>query len=238
MTRSALPRVAAMACLFTVLVLPSRLAHATEVSVQDGTFAPSDWGVSVFWEQGLSGIITVEQETSGGNPGEYRSVDVLLSPAKLNDWGRYNRVHAFHNYIPRVYDPATEGGVYSIDFSEDARLYAGYLEGQGGGPAIRQNGVVYQGGSFTIPGATWFRHSLTDLTEDDWYDPRNPTAHPDFSETGSPIEIGFWSGNSGTSDDPYHSLAGIDNWSFVIRTSAPVPVEPSSWGCVKALYRR
>ncbi len=207
-------------------------ACAQQMTLYDGTFSPDHWSLTLFWLEGLGGHMDAAQVATGGDPGSFRAVEVWINQSKV----RYNRVCGFSAYSGDIITPAQVGGILSVDYSEDAILLVGYNQGQGGGPALRQNGIVYISESFVMPETYWVHHAYPGLTQDDFYDPQNTVQHPDFSPSGGPIEFGFFRGNSATSDDPYYSKAGIDNWTFVLHTGGPTPVQPSTWGAIKALF--
>ena len=50
--------------------------------------------------------------------------------------------------------------------------------------------------------------------------------HPDFSQSGAPINFGFWAGNSGSGVP--NMEAGIDNWIYTIQSEALTSTAPEA----------
>lgn len=227
-------RLAAMAA-FAMLASSSLglPAFAAAVTIGDGTFNSQDWDMTLFWTEGLGGTEVGYQILDGGNPGTYRGIEVQYATSKEG----YNRVTGFHRYIPQTYTPSSDGAIMSVDYSEEGKLLQGYDQGQGAGPALRQGGRIFISSALWVyPDSSWVQHAPTGQSAADFYDPTDPTQHPDFSASGGEIEFGFWRGNSGHANDPYVSVAGIDNWKFVLHTESATPSVKTSWGGIKALF--
>jgi hypothetical protein len=218
--------------LSTVLAMlgPVKPAVAS-VGFFDGVFPDIQWQLNAYYTLGNGGTTSALQVLTGGNPAEYRQITDTV-----NDAGNYpnSAIAGFHQYMPGSYDPASQGAIYAIDYSEDSiDLSNNGGQGQGAAVAIEQAGIVYVGPIFITPERTWTHHSYPGLGQNsfvNWPD----TQHPDFSTSGATIYVGFWRQNS-TYSGGYTVVGGIDNWSFVINAQ-PSPVEKTSWGRIKALY--
>jgi hypothetical protein len=205
-------------CLSLLSQLSPTAALADAVSFADGTFAPPDWDISIFYVQGNGGSVTAEQMTSGGNPDACRKVTTVVHAGPP-----YSMITSFHRYIPGVYDPASQGAIAWIDYREDAKMFSGGGDGQGSGIAIRQGGNVFLGPRFGTPDGAWTAHTILGLTESEFEEwPAYPDHHPDFSTSGDPIELGFYRGNS-TGTSGYTIVGGIDNWSIVVHSGESLP---------------
>ena len=149
----------------------------------------------------------------------------------------------FGNYLRdgAIYDPSTQGAIDGIDFSWD--VFVEHVAG--GGIVLRQGGVFYyslkQQLSSPFPmfwetvvgtgvGATGF------LACEGLYGPictGTGTGNPDFSNSGGPIEFGFFQAVSilgGSSTTSVTFTSRIDNWSVTVNS---VP-EPGSTALVLA----
>jgi hypothetical protein len=108
----------------------------------------------------------------------------------------------------------------SVDYSESSINQSGGNV-QYSAPAIRQNGKNYTlvpgGKAFTVSETSWTNHSLTGLTQNDFRTIATPSDHPDFSASGSRIEVGFMrvqvvQPNASNAE----TRAGIDNYRLVL----------------------
>jgi hypothetical protein len=133
-------------------------------------------------------------------------------------WGYFIRIDA-------AYDPALQGAIATINYSEDAK-YFGPLpggDGQGTGCALLQGGTFYHIDMVITSATDWHSLHSISLTKDDFHSLNEPDDHPDFSINGSPIIFGFFRGNSTRGTTGYFRDAGIDNWSVTVN---PVPLPP------------
>lgn len=218
-------------CLLLGAVTIVASAHAGTVVYQDDSFAEADWTQQIFFVEGNGGDVQAWHVGSGGNPGEFRMVQTVV-----NDAPPYTGVGAFFGYVPALYDPAASGAILTIDYKEDAMMFAGGGQGQATGPAVRQAGVVYY---FWVGGTaewTWTEKLVTGLTAVDFRDTPFTDLHPDFSSAGAPLEVGFYRANS-TYSGGYTIQAGIDNWTFTIHNDGPTLRAQTTWGRVRSLYR-
>lgn len=199
-------------------------ASADMITFSDGTFADVDWDVTVFFTMGPGGVVDAQQVTSGGNPGAYRKITNTVYSAPP-----YAYVVGFHRFISAVYDPSGVSPLLSVDFTEDTCLLIGHGDGQGSGAAVRQGGLVFVSERYLIPQFYWQHHELNGLTAADFHLWNDPSAHPDFTGTGGPIEFGFFRCN-GTYSAGYTIVAGCDNWSVTLHTEYTALVYPDGAG--------
>lgn len=169
------------------------------------------------WNNG--GYQTTNQETSGGHPEAYWSFHIRLNAANPND---RSTVYGFHGYHVNVYDPQAARAISSIDYSQDAVMLTSNEARFG--PAVRQNGHMYIYVGWIVGTSTWTHLSVSGLTAQDFGLVDDASIHPDFSTTGSSLEVGFFTGAStGIGGNGSSVDGGIDNWSFVIH-EIPEPV--------------
>ena len=184
---------------------------------QDGEFAAADWAATAVVEPATNGPTHGEvQVASGGHPGAYRQMNLALTtgPSKLD---------VFNLYQPAVYDPATQGAVYLIEFSQDCIQLPGVL---GGGPTllIEQDGRRFIAGSFASCTALAWSTAPYPITFDTnaFLQISGPACDtgascPDFSGSGKPIHVGYSSSNNMLAGIAGVSGGfGIDNWKVTV----------------------
>ena len=133
------------------------------------------------------------QETTGGNPDAYRTIQTILGPTT-----DYGQVTSFHRLAGATWDPST-GPFASLDYSEDSILIEppGAAQGMATGPALRQNDPMYIRPGLFTPEPTWTHRAAFGVTADQFILIQGCcNAHPDFSASGSTIEFGFFRANS------------------------------------------
>ncbi len=200
-----------------VVLLMAHLALA-DVVFSDSEFDNADWELTVLMD-GPGGTITATQVISGGNPGAYRNVTHVLNAP---EGGQRSRVVGLHLPIGASYNPQLEGPIASIDYSQDAIGIEITGAGMRTNPLILQNGNAYLAPGPLVTQPVWTTVSLSGLTEVDFALLRpdlgvDNSVHPDFSESGAPLRLGFASSNStGSSGSGFTMVAGIDNWSISI----------------------
>ncbi len=143
-----------------------------------------------------------------------------------NVWRVHHTAHQTSSFHTDgvTYDPAASGPIDTIDFSVDWTCESCYGLGQGWYPAIRQDGVVYighaSGGYYVTGSSATGSRSVSGLNEARWgrYLNRFSADYsdaPDFSENGSPLELGLATWQNGG--------AGItmlyDNVNFAFNTT-------------------
>ena len=200
--------------------------------VSDGTFAPSDWSLTSYNAYGNGGTVTATQETSGGNPGDYRLIQEAVNGAPSGSTS--SSVVGVDIYTAASYDPSISGPLTSLDFSIDAECPANggscFGQGQGVFAALVQGGNTYvdflgvtnansSWNTLTADGLTAASFGLLDFSSGGY---SNPSVNPDFTAGGAPIAFGFATYNStGTGDSGYEIDAGYDNFRI---DAVPEPV--------------
>ena len=211
------------------------------VTFSDGVFNTSDWQLTID-EGGNGGSVSFSQESTGGNPDEYLRITDTVNAAPP-----YSNIAGVFFNINAIYFPRTQGEIVSLEYSEDSVMFQGWGSGQTAGLALRQNGIIYYAhypgsGMINANRNSWTHYSSMSLNAENfghWYVPN----HPDFSSKGSPIEFGFYRGNS-TPSFSYSITAGIDNWSVTIQNeqlgagSLQVIIEPQEAVDAGAKWRR
>ncbi|HSC65770.1 MAG TPA: hypothetical protein VLD35_19175 [Caldimonas sp.] len=199
---------------FLMASQPAALAVSSmpPVVFQDSEFAPADW-VAGAVVQPPGGPTHVEQQVAtGGNPGAYRQVALSMP-------GGNSLLTAFSTYQGGTYDPASQGPVYLIAFSEDCAALPGVL-GVGPKLLLEQDGRRYAGGAAGMCDAAWRKQVFlrASFSRADFFQVDGPacaagTACPDFSATGKPMTFGFVNLNQGSTGFAGGSGGfGVDNW--------------------------
>jgi hypothetical protein len=193
---------------FLVGLLSCAGANAAIV-FSDGNFAPSDWSITTSG----SGTSTGLQQTSGGNPGDYRQVSDHMTSSGL--------FFSLNMMNSAIYTPSTQGAILSLDFSMDAKAVQ---FAQAFGLAFIQNGVLYVATNYTTNGA-WQSVSVSNVHAD-YVAALNSSSHPDFSSAGAAIQFGFAVGNS--NDSGLTTIGAFDNWKVMVNNGASTVPEPAS----------
>ena len=207
----------------TVLTLAVALvaSSAQGTTYFDGVFNNSDWSLTVVTNAtGTGSTAQGLQFLTGGNPNEYRRVrhQLVVSPPG-NGF-----LFSFHLNNNAFYTPSTQGAISYIDYSEDSINFIPDTivpgNGQGSGLLILQNSKYYrqQNPLLVMPYSgysTWTANAAPGLLAADFAEVTLagiviPSSNPDFSATGSIMQLGFHRGNSGNSG--YNTDCGIDNW--------------------------
>ena len=185
----------------------------------DDVFDDNDWDAEV-QVLGAGGTGAASHLRYNGQiTGDYRHITITANSAENS--GTAAQVAVFSIKRGTAYSPTSDGAIFSVDYSEDSILLSGGGNGQYSAPAFKQNGKLYTlvpgGGAFPTPEAGWTRHSLTGLTQNDFRTLASASDHPDFSATGSRIEVGFMrlhsvpAGSAGGT-----RTGGIDNWRITL----------------------
>jgi hypothetical protein len=177
----------------------------------DGNFLPGNWSITMS-NVGGGGTQSAARVTKGGHPGAYRIIynTVFASGTGSVDYG-------FNAYRLGNYNPAVKGAINSIAYSEDSKLIQGGGQGQGTGPALIQNGVVYFAPGLITPKTTWTHQVRAKLTAANFV-AADLKSHPDFSQSGAPMQFGFYRANS-AGIPGYSITAAIDNFSLTIKSA-------------------
>lgn len=146
---------------------------------------------------------------------DYRRVTITVNSAASSGSAAQVAVFAIRRGL--TYFPSSDGRIFTIDYSEDSIHFSGGAGGQYSAPAIKQDGKLYAlmpgGKAFTTPDLVWTNHRLTGLTQNDFRTIASASEHPDFSASGSRMDLGFMrlysvpAGSAGVTVE-----GGIDNW--------------------------
>lgn len=188
------------------------------VVFEDGEFAPADWTVAAFAEPAASGPSHDEQQTlAGGHPGAFRTMVHTMprGPATLR---------VAHVAQPSRYDPATQGGIYVIDHTEDCLLLSNTS-----GYQVASRLLIEQAGrryvtpwASTCTSASWGA-SVPDAALDaaafvllDGPACNAGESCPDFSATAAPLRFGFLRHSQAPDGRAGTLVHGIDNWKVTV----------------------
>jgi hypothetical protein len=181
----------------------------------DDVFDDNNWDseLQVFGNGGTGGASHVR--FNGQEGADYRRVDLTANSAEGS--GSAAQVAIFSIKRSTAYFPSSDGAIVSINYSEDSILISGGGNGQYSAPALRQDGKLYTlvpgGGAFATPEQVWTPHSLSNLRQNDFRTLASASEHPDFSRTGTRIEVGFMRLHTVPAGSPGGKrLGGIDNW--------------------------
>jgi len=206
-----------LAALSLAVAAPSASAAVTVYS--DGTFVPVDWSLALH-AMDNGGTSNVNQIATGGNPANYRQINVTANTGP-------SFVIGVHLHADAIYDPAALGAILNLDYTEDYRHFSGPSLGQLAGPSLVQDGIAYRTDGFVTPSpSAWVTQTVFSLAASDFFRIDGLAGTPNFSITGDPIQFGFVRGNGQTAGAGYSTSVGIDNWAFTI-TSSEIP-EPAS----------
>jgi hypothetical protein len=218
-------------------------AASAVVSYFDGVFNNSDWTLNVFTNAtGVGSSSSGLQFLSGGNPNEYRRIRNQLIVSNPGN----GAVIGFHMNVTAFYTPSSQGAITGINYSEDSINFVNQGgNGQGSGLAILQNGIYYRQQSpiLVMPFATysnWTSNAAAGLTAASFAEvtPSGiiiPGSNPDFSASGTIMQLGFWRGNSANGN--INTDCGIDNWHVDI-IPAPGALALLGAGGLVAMRRR
>jgi hypothetical protein len=224
-------------CAMAVLVAMAGPAQAGSIQTGDSTFNVGDWALSQFFI-GDGDQASATQVLTGGNPDAYRRIRNVVAPAPSAS--TFSAILGAHIYTAFTYNPAATGAITSVSYSEDVNCFPPNCFGDGNAAffAVLQNDEVYVASSgVTGSGNFWHQLALNGLTaanfflldgSDDFID---PSAHPDFTESGDPIRFGFARANSTcVSCGGYTLDSGIDNWRVTVNFQDPPTDTPSDDG--------
>jgi len=231
-----------LAASFASLTLAASSAHAV-VNFFDGIFNNSDWTLNVITNAtGVGSSSAGLQFLTGGNPNEYRRIRNNLLVSNPGN----GAVIGFHMNVTAFYTPSSQGAITSINYSEDSiNFFNQPGNGQNAGLAILQNGIYYRMQTPTffmpfVPFSAWNPNAAAGLTASSFAEVTpagivNISSHPDFSPTGTIMQLGFYRGNG--SNGNITTDCGIDNWRVSI-IPAPGATALLGLGGLVALRRR
>ena len=195
-----------IALLFNMFV-HLNFAFAATINLSDETFLDLDWSATK--TSTVSATFDAHQEPSGGNPGEYRFIQLRYT----------DNIHVVHFNNNLAYDPSL-GAITSIEFNFDL-IGDGTLYTMG----LLQDGVIYEATNSSInafpQGPSWASFTRT-LVASDFRSQPDGLSNPDFSTAGSPIVFGFHNENTtGAPGALRIRTSGIDNYKIAIDALPP-----------------
>ncbi|HVZ40113.1 MAG TPA: T9SS type A sorting domain-containing protein [Candidatus Kapabacteria bacterium] len=200
------------AALIAWVILGGRAIRAQTFS--DGTFNDADWTSTVLPCVTPGSTVVAAQDTREGNPpGSRTTIHHYQGPNP--------GILVVHVRRGASYNPSTQGGIASLDYSYDLRHYTGPEQwAVGYSPLIVQNGTYYRLNTWdAIYPDAWQPFSGAGLTPESFtnFCGTGP-AHPDFSCGGSRIDFGYATGNSNpTAGTGFQDRSsGIDNWNLTL----------------------
>lgn len=222
--------------LIPAVLLATGASSASAAVFSDSIFLNSDWTHSILWSVGTVSLGPVGQVLTGGNPDEYQQG---RHTAEFPGGALYDG-HVF--VVGGSYDPSTQGAIVTLDVSYDYKDVAGVF--------TTQNGLLVNQGTRTFvylvdsagPYSDWTNLSVSGI-DDVW----NPSwveltggvitnfTTPDFSSSGLPLTFGYYTFNQAVAGNVDQTW-GIDNFNVTVN-SEPVPLEDTTWGQVKSMYR-
>lgn len=180
-------------------------AHAVTITYQTGDFASSEWSSHI--SPTSTGTGTATTEASGGNPGAYRRVSLMVDP--------FESVHHVELWSLAAFTPAVQGSVLSASLSYDvARVFTTnpFATQIAKGIAVRQDGIIYThllGVSEATP-ASWDSVAVADML------PLFPLVN---WANGSTITFGIL-GSVGTATEGFTIAGGYDNFHVEVNAAA------------------
>lgn len=194
---------------FVLAVVGLALVHSAQAQTPfiftEGAFVPE---ARTLWvEAQASGSSVASQMATGGNPGEF----LTIQNTSQND-----DVFAFVFFNDAIYDPRARGPIQAVSGAFDHQRIG--IWGQGVAIAIRQNGTNYFARSFdqSFP-ASWKSLSWSGLKAEDFRTPADVAAHPDFSTSAPALQFGLVNGNGG-GFGVRTTLSGFDNFAVAVVT--------------------
>lgn len=188
------------------------------VIFMDGEFSEAAWSSDAIRLQGGSPTGIAFQQTVAGNPGAYwrNEIDLVVGDGMRME----------HRADFAVYDPSSQGAIEKIDYSLDSAFfssgnYAHHL-------LLRQDGNNYYFSMPRVSGGTWTTQEVVTLTDINFFHRDNRSIHPDFSETGAPIEFGFTRQVFLNSGSTFAGRHGADNWDVTVHRNERVNFIPAT----------
>ncbi|MCA9304274.1 MAG: hypothetical protein KC996_09145 [Phycisphaerales bacterium] len=216
------------------------------VSFFDGVFNNSDWNEIVFTNaDGIGSTTSVGQNISGGNPNEFRFINMTLVSSAPG-----GAVFSLNLNANAFYNPSSQGYISAIDYSEDSiNFLPNSGDGQGTGLLIMQGGKIYiqRNPVLVMPApnfSNWAPNAAPNLQASDLWElsstgTLNSSSNPDFTITGGLMQFGFYRGaSSGNFVGTGFREAGIDNWNVRILPTPATTMLLGSAGLLAMKRRR
>ncbi len=185
---------------------------------EDAEFLPAAWVVSPLPDPGQVAFMHSEERIAqGGNPGAFRKMFFQIPPDA--GWARL-----FFLSTSATYDPASQGAVRLIDYSEDCVALQGSEFAFTNSSLVIEQGARRYVADITMPAScvlpVWgSAASRASLGVQDFVLVDGPACStgescPDFSASALPLHFGYRRVSFGTAGD---SIAhGIDNWKVTV----------------------
>ncbi len=207
--------------------LGSSLAASAE-TISDTELLVTSWSVA-YVASGFGGGASSVRVSSGGNPDSMRRISFAVNAAP--NGSTQSIIFAVHLRIGYIYNPATRGPLASFSLSEDVKRLDAVSNPQWTGVLLRQDGVYYisrgaDTGGFNIwlpkSAGPYAAQDFVAIDTGDFVDGVEETVHPNFTATGSPIEVGFYRAlASGIGGSVKSADFGLDNLVITITPAAP-----------------
>jgi len=223
--------------------LAASAAAFANVTFYDGTLLDQDWTVTTITNGvAIGSTVSSGHVLAGGNGGSWMQVNIAGVVQ-----GAFASVFGIHMNVGAFYDPSSQGAVTAMDYSEDSiNLLPLSGDGQVTGLAIIQNGTIYVQRSplLVMPYSgfsDWMQNAAPGLQATDLWELTgsgllDSTSNPDWSITGSTMQLGFYRGSSsGFGTEDFFREAGIDNWRVHI---IPAPAAMLPLLCAVGLVSR
>ena len=230
-------KLAVCCMLTTAVVLAIGASSASAAVFSDGIFLDSNWTHWILWSVGTVSLGPVGQVLTGGNPNEYQQGRHMAPVAG-------SALYDGHLFVGGgSYNPGTQGAIATIDVSYDYKDIAGVF--------TTQNGLMIVQGSRTFiyfvdsagPHPQWTSLSVNGIIgiwNPAWVELTGGVimnfTTPDFSASGLPMTFGYYTFNQTVGFFTFDQTWGIDNFRVTVNPGT-VPVERTTWGQLKSLYR-
>lgn len=207
---------------------------AGEVTFSDGTFNLGDYNITTYSNLPPPDTVTLSQNTSGGNPGDFLAQNFSLT-------GAVQGAEVVSALINKgwTYNPSMEGAISGINFSID-KFTSTTFTSEAGTLAALQDGKFY---IFSVLGTVdvgaWETIAKEGITASSGWEVVNLTngiispGAPNFTPNGDPLSFGFAIGATGTLSGVF--TAGADNV-FIGITPVPEPSGLITLGTVIFLF--
>jgi hypothetical protein len=200
-----------------------RVSPVPPVVFEDSDFPMSNWTVvTATTVPSPNGPTHAEsQATTGGNPGACRLVDNQMTAGTSS-------LEIVHAFTAAVYDPASQGAIYTIDLAADCSVVSRAIGVTPNDPVLRltfeQAGRTYQPRTWSAfcGTSTWSQHRYWSVTENTFSILSGPACNagercPDFSGTAPPLRFRLVTQLAVASGSlPGSVVLGIDNWKVTV----------------------
>jgi len=190
-----------------------------QTSFCDASQRGADWSSKILMSRGGSPTprFTIANPTTGGNPGEYRSVQLVT--------GTYLTIS--NSLGGDSFVPMTDGTIVEVDGAFDVRLASSLTPVQVS-LLLEQDGQFFYGPRINVTTTTWKHEQQLALKVADFttlpVGVGLPGNRPDFSCGAKPIRLGY----ATLLNAPGMNTIGIDNWCVTFRTRCCAAAAPAA----------